>query len=257
MLLPRNRAEDESRCIMPDFGGSIEWDFLTLAAWWNLCGLPLCLAAVAVTVVVRNRWTGGITPAVDGARAVAFIGCIHFTLALRGLIQLVQELLTLRVMGIPQSFPIVGLVAPALAVVVDPLLGLGLLRRRPVARWCAIAWYALWSALTIYVGYWMWRHSVRVDPASWPDQVVSKGLTMYLLVVVFVPRVRHVFVTKRLLAATRNDTGASASAAPASRPAWPAVSLPTFLVLIIVLSTVVVDATDWAIRLATEPGSIP
>jgi hypothetical protein len=234
---------------MPDIGDSTEWDFLTLVAWWNLYGLPLLLAAVAVVVVARSWWTNGVTSAGDGARAVTFCGCIHFAWALRALIQLVQELLTFREMGIPQSFPVVGVIAPAVALLVDPILGLGLWRHRPSARWCAIAWYLYWSLIAIYVGYWMWRHHVPIDPAAWPDYVVSKGLTLCLLAVMFVPRVRQVFVTKTPTDGDTSNAG-PASARPSSHRAWPVVSLPTLLFLIIVLSTLTVDATDWAVRLA-------
>jgi hypothetical protein len=236
---------------MADLGDSVEWDFLTLVAWWNLCGLPLVLTGFALIAVARSWWTGRLTPAVDGARAVTYIGCIHFALALRGLMQLVQELLTLRVMGIPQSFPVVGLFAPALAVLVDPLVGLGFWRHRPAARRWAIGWYVFWSSIALYVSYWMWQNSVRIDPATWPDQVVSKVLALYLLAIMFVPRVRRVFMAKRVPHGEREDAGQDPTNS-SSGWAWPVVSLPTLLCLIIVLSTVLVDAADWAVRLATE-----
>ena len=163
--------------MMPDIDGASEWDFVTLVAWWNLYGLPLLLAAVAVIAVARNRYRTPLTSAADGARALSYCGYIHFALALRALIHLVQELLTLRVMGIPQSFPVVGLLSPAVSVLVDPLLGLGLLRRRRAARWCAIAWYLFWSSIAVYVIHWLWHNNVPIDPAAWPDHVVSYGLT--------------------------------------------------------------------------------
>ncbi len=40
-------------------------------------------------------------------------------------------------------------------------------------------------------------------------------------------------------------------------PGWPWVSLPALLFLIVLSSTVAVDAVDWACRMATEPGELP
>jgi hypothetical protein len=226
--------------MMPDVDGTSEWDFITLVAWWNLYGLPVLLAAVAVFTGARNRYRAPLTSADDGALALSYCGYIHFALAIRALMHLTQELLTLRVMGIPQSFPVVGLLSPAVSVLVDSFLGLGLLRRRRAARWCAIAWYLFWSSIAVYVIRWLWHNNVPFDPAAWPDHVVSYGLTVYLLGVMFVPRVRRVFVNQ------------TSPAAEVTAPAWPALSMPTLLCLIIVISTLAVDAADWAIRLVGD-----
>ena len=39
---------------MPDADDAIEWDILTLVDWWNLYGLPVLLAVVAISVLVRS-----------------------------------------------------------------------------------------------------------------------------------------------------------------------------------------------------------
>src|SRR5260370_29139341 len=112
---------------MPDVGDSFEWDFLTLAAWWNLYGLPVLLLAIAtVTILARRRRGPAALASLDGNSTVRRVGLIHYAMALRALIQLVQELLALRIMGIPQSFPVFGLIPPAIALLLNPLFGLGL-----------------------------------------------------------------------------------------------------------------------------------
>ncbi len=90
---------------MPDDGDlNLYYDFLTIVAWWNLYGLPALLAVVAVVVVVilarRHARSAKIAGLVDdGTLAVRRIGLIHYGLALRAGIFLVQELLTMRIDG--------------------------------------------------------------------------------------------------------------------------------------------------------------
>jgi hypothetical protein len=128
---------------MADDGASNAIDFLTIVAWWNLYGLPALLVVVTVVVVVLGRRHAraakGARPVVDGTLAVRRIGLIHYCLALRAAIFLVQELLTMRTMGIPES-PVI-LIPSVIGVVINPLLGLGLRRRPPRrrTRWLAIA----------------------------------------------------------------------------------------------------------------------
>jgi len=238
---------------MPDDGDSTPYDFLTMVAWWNLYGLPVLLVAVAVAVVVvlarRHARSAKVAGLVDGTLTVRRIGLIHYGLALRALIFLVQELLTMRTMGIPES-PVI-LIPSAIGVVINPLLGLGLRRRPPRARtrqW-AIAWYTLLSLLAIYPTYWLWRYNPAVDPARWPDNLVWLGLPVFLWVVMLLPR------TGRAFTATAESTNPS-DREPAP-PGWPWVSLPTLLFLIVLSSTVAVEAVDWAYRMATEPGELP
>jgi hypothetical protein len=240
---------------MPDDGDSTLYDrFLTVVTWWNLYGLPALLAVVAVVVVVvlarRHARAAKIAGLVDdGTLAVRRLGLIHYGLALRAGIFLVQELLTMRTMGIPES--LVTLVLSAVAVVINPLLGFGLRRRPPrtrTRRW-AIAWYTFSSLIASYTTYWLWQYHAAVDLARWPDNLVSLGLPVFLWVVMLLPRTRRAFAP------------ATESTNPSDRepslPGWPWLSLPALLILIVLSSTVAVDAVDWAFRMATEPGELP
>lgn len=236
---------------MVEDSGAAEWDFLTLVAWWNLYVLPLCLTIVGCVVLLKSRTKGSLTPERDGLSAVTFVAAIQFVLGLRGGVRLAQELSTLRLMGIPQSFPVVGLLMPAISVIVDPLLGLGLLARHRGARRCAMGWYLFWSLIAVWVMMWMWRYGVKVEPAAWPDELVSKGLAPCLLVTMVFPRVRLLF-GRRPLAHDRPG-GEPDEPEPS---AWPVVSLPVLLLLVITISTLVVEVADWVYRLATTPEAV-
>jgi hypothetical protein len=236
---------------MPDDGDSTPFDFLTIVAWWNLYGLPMLLAVAAVVVLARRRARparvdGLVT---DGALAVSRIGLIHYGLALRAGIFLAQELLSMRTMGIPAS-PVI-LVPAAVGVIINPLLGLGLRRRPPRRRTrrCAAAWYTFLSVLAIYSTYWLWRFNPDIDPARWPDNLVWLGLPVFLWVAILLPR------TGRAFASTASPHPSDRQ--PPPPPGWPWVSLPTLLFLIVLSSTVAVDAIDWFHRMATESGEIP
>jgi len=243
---------------MPTGDDSIEWSFLTLVTLWNLYGLPLLLAVVAGAVVIRRRSTSRAAAGLDGLRTVRLIGLIHYALALRSLCQLTQELLTLRAMGIPESFA--NLITCALAVLVNPLLGLGLRHRPPRARRWAISWYAFLSLFAIGATLWLWRYHVEVDPARWPDHLVGYGLPLLLLGVMLLPRIKRVFAAD---AASRPEVGSEPGdrervpaltptlSAP-TRARWTIVSLLCLLLLMIVISTLVVDVADWASRLVIE-----
>ncbi len=185
----------------------------------------------------------------DGTLAVRRLGLIHYGLALRAGIFLVQELLTMRIMGIPES--LVTLISSAVGVVINPLLGLGLRRRPPrkrTRRW-AIAWYSFSSLIAGYTTYWLWHYHAAVDLARWPDNLISLGLPVFLWVVMLLPRIRGAFAS------------AVESTKPSDRepslPGWPWLSLPALLLLIVLSSTVAVDAVDWAFRMAIEPGELP
>jgi hypothetical protein len=238
---------------MPDDGDSTPTDFLTIVAWWNLYGLPILL--MAVVVVVLGRWQARsalVAGLADRTLAVRRIGLIHYGLAVRAGIFLVQELLTMRIMGIPGSLVI--LVPSAIGVVINPLLGLGLRRRPPRTRtrWWAIAWYTLLALLAIYSTYWLWRYNSAVDPARWPDDLVWLGLPVFLLVVMLLPRTGRAFAAKA--ESTTNPSDQEPAPAP---PDWLWVSLPALLFLIVLSSTVVVEMVDWVHRIATDPGEIP
>jgi len=238
---------------------AIEWDFLTLVTLWNLYGLPVLLMVVTIAVVIRRRSQSPAAAGLDGLRTVHVICFIHGGLALRSLVQLTQELLALRAMGIPES--LATLIICVLAVLINPLLGVGLWHRRPRARRWAIAWYAFLSAIAIYVTLWRWRYHAEVDPARWPDDLAGSGLPLFLLVVMLLPRIQRVFTAKASSPQEVESEPSGRERAPALTPTrsadtparWTIVSLLSLLLLIIVISTLVVDAADWASRLFVEP----
>jgi hypothetical protein len=241
---------------MPDDGASNAIDFLTLVAWWNLYGLPALLVVVTVVVVVLGRRHARSAkvarPVVDGTLAVRRIGLIHYGLALRALILLVQELLTMRTMGIPESF--VVLITSTIQAVVNPLLGLGLRGRPPrtrTRRW-AIAWYTLSSLFAFIQTYWLGRYSPGVDPARWPDDLLWLGLPVFLLVVMLLPRTGRAFAAK----AKPRTNLSEPEPAPAPQ-GWPWLSLLALLFLVVLSSTVAVEAVDWVCRMAIESGEVP
>ena len=244
---------------MADDGASNAIDFLTIVAWWNLYGLPALLVVVTVVVVVLGRRHAraakGARPVVDGTLAVRRIGLIHYCLALRAAIFLVQELLTMRTMGIPES-PVI-LIPSAIGVVINPLLGLGLRRRPPRTRtrWFAIAWYTFLSLLAIYTTYWFWQFNPSIDPGRWPDNLVWLGLPVFLWVVMLLPRTGRAFAAKAETSTNPSDQQELAPV-PAS-PGWPWISLPALLFLIVLSSTVAVEAVDWVHRIATEAEELP
>jgi hypothetical protein len=234
---------------MPDGGDLTEWDLLTLIARWNLYGLPVLLLVIIGTALVRHRFRPAAAVWLNGIAAVRRIGLIHYGLALRYLIQLVQELLTWRTMGILQSNETFNVRAPALAVLVSALLGFGLRRLSPLARRLAIGWYVLWSLVAIGITAWMWHYRAAVDLADWPDYLVGKAMPLVLVAVMFSPQIKRVF------AAPGGQPSARAQE-PESAPApsgWPVVSLLTLLLLVVVGSTLLVDAADWLSRLVSAP----
>jgi hypothetical protein len=226
---------------MPDGEDAIAWDFLTLVDAWNLYGLPVLLAIVVVVVLVRCRSRSVRAAWRAGSRTVLLVGLIHVALACQALISLVQELLTLRVMGIPQSF--VSPVGAVFSSLVNPILAIGLLRHSRLVRRLAIAWYVLLSSLAALVAAWLIYYRVWVGLASWPDQLVAKVLPVLLLVVMFLPRIKRVFQAH----------------VPEEEPrdGWPLLSLLTLVFLIVVCSNLVVNAADWANRLIFESESLP
>jgi hypothetical protein len=237
---------------MADGGDTIEWDFVTLVAWWNLYVLPMLLIVVAIVVVLRSRSRPATTSRLDGSRTVCRIGLIHFGLGLQALISLVQELLIVRTMGIPESH--IRLVGVMIGAVVNALLGIGILCRRRVARRFAIAWYAILSLIAILAVAWLRYYRVAIDPASWPEQLISKVMPFFLLVVMLLPRTKRAFVkrapSKPLLGESSNTDEALAQ--PPAPAGWPVASLLTVLFLIVVISNLVVDAADWGYRLVCE-----
>jgi hypothetical protein len=221
--------------------GEGDWDFLTLVARWNLYGLPALLVLVGLGLVawrMRRREDSAST-----LLSVRIIALIHLGLGLRAGIGLAQEMLTLRVQGIPQSFPITGMVIPAVALMVNPVIGHFLWRLRPWARRAAIAWNALVAAITALVAAWQWKFRVAVSPDQWPDYLVSDVLPWLLLVALLLPGVRSLFRQPRVQAA---------DAPAASRLGL--VSIVLILLLLVVASTLAVDALDWLVRILDRTG---
>jgi hypothetical protein len=235
-----------------------EWDFITLVTLWNFYGLPALLVGVVIGVVFRRRSRSRADAILDSLRTVSLVGLIHYGLTARALIQLFQELLTLREMGIPESF--FSLISWALASLVNPLLGRGLRRRRPRARQCALLWYGLLSFIAIAVVLWRRRYHVAIDPARWPDYLVGSGLPVFLLVVMLLPRIKRVFIAGAPAPPDEAKVPSDREQAPDRAPistnspptSWCITSLLCLLLLIIVSSTLVLDVADWASRLVFE-----
>jgi hypothetical protein len=233
---------------MPEGQEPAEWDFLTYVTGWNLYALPALLLVTGVFIFLKNRRRRGADPAAiddDGRRLVRIIALIHLGLAFHGAIRLVQELLTLRVMGVTESFA--NFIVESLAVIVNPLLAIGFWLARPMARFSAIAWYLFLSAIAVIVTRWYWYYHVPVEPRTWPNHLSGKLMPLFLLVVLFLPRVKQVFARKKKAVPPPNEIDAT-EAAPALIGRWSVVSLVALLFLIVVVSNLAVDSADWIER---------
>jgi hypothetical protein len=252
-----SRVEPENECAMPEIEEAIEWDFVTLVTWWNLYGLPVLLALVAIAVLIRSRSRPATSTGQDSSRIVRRFGLIHCALAMQALIFLVQALLTMRTMGIPESFvsPVAGLID----TVVNPVLAIGLLRRRSLTRRLAIVWYAIRSLLGILIIAWRWYYQVPFDPATWPELAVSRIMPLFLFVVMLLPRIKRVVVKGIKPEPPNANTSDGELASPLTEApiCWPVVSLATLLFLIVACSNLVVDAADWGYRLVFESQLTP
>lgn len=246
---------------MPEAGDVAQWDFLTLADWWNLYVLPALLVLVTLALVIIRRVRPGSRSKLDSVRTIRRIGLIHVVLGLRALLHLVQEMQTLRTMGIFQSNPVSNLIT-AIAVFVNPILAYGLWRLRPGARIGAIVWYLLLSVIAAGVTYWIWHYRVPVQPADWPDHVVGKVMPWFLLFVMLRPQTRRAFSSRP---ASLPDAHPQADEKPVEEGArplrsnWPIVGTVVVMLLLVAVSTLFVDAAAWIFRTAVEPdlGSPP
>jgi hypothetical protein len=217
-----------------------------LIGWWNLYGLPVLLVVVALALLIRRR----TRPAGDDAQqtspvllTVRAISLVHVVIALRAGLSLVQELLTLRAQGIPQSFPITGIVIPAITMIVGLAIGHGLWHVRPWGRRAAIGWSALMAIVTGLVALWQWRFHAAVTLEQWPDYVVADALPWFLLAVMLLPAIRWLFQLPRARSAGVRDVAG---------PPWPLIEGLCVLLLLVAVSTLLVDATDWLVRALTE-----
>ena len=168
------------------------------------------------------------------------IALIHVGLAIRAGIGLAQELMTLRTQGIPQSFPVTGLVAPAVAVLMNLTVGHGLWHLRPWGRRVAIGWDGLVAVLSALIAGWQWKFHAAVRLDQWPDYLVSDGLPWFLLAVMLLPRTRAVF--------------AAPADSPAARSRFSPLTMVALLLLVVVISTILVDAAGWLASTLGEMG---
>src|SRR4051812_11565213 len=197
------------------------WDFPTLADGWNLYGLPALLALVVLAVICwrlrvrstrpRGEANGQDIDAALRARlgVIRLIALTHLVQAIRAGIGLARELLTLQSQGIPQSFPVTGILVPAIAMMANLAIGHGLFHIRPWGRTWAIRWNALVAVITALVAAWQWRYHATVRLDQWPDYLVSDGLPWFRLVIMLLPQTRTVFTAgrDRLTEASRNAPG--------------------------------------------------
>src|SRR4051812_44339580 len=185
------------------------WDFPTLADGWNLYGLPALLALVVLAVICWRLRVRGTPPPVrthgqdSDAALLASLGVIrlialtHLGQAIRAGIGLARELLTLQSQGIPQSFPVTGILVPVIAIMANLAIGHGLFHLRPWGRRAAIRWNALVAVITALVAVWQWRYHATVRLDQWPDYLVSGGLPWFRLIVILLPQTRCVFTASR------------------------------------------------------------
>jgi hypothetical protein len=242
---------------MPEGEEPIAWDFLTLLRAWNLYALPALLFAAGLFVVLRNRRferTSAADVGLDGRRLVKIAAFIHLGISAQAVVRLVQELLTMREMGVPESIP--NLIGQTISVIVNPLLAFGLWRAWRLARWTAILWYVLLSAIGVIVTVWRWRFQATIDLTWWADYFAGKLMPLFLLVVMFLPRVKRVFARPKV---TPESDLEQIAKGPASAPSgrWSIISLITLLCLIIVFSNLVVDSADWIERSLSGSGFQP
>jgi hypothetical protein len=237
---------------MPEGGEGLGWDFLTVVTAWSLYALPALLVAVGLMIFFKKgllRTTDPQKLARDGRRIVRILVLIHLCLGAHGAILFVQELLTMRVMGVTQSFP--NFVLEALAVVVNPLVALGLFFARPWARRAAIAWYLLLSTIGFFVAWWLWHHHVPFKAWSWPDHLAGKVMPVFLLVVMFLPRVKRVFARPTAATAPADEQEAKKSNT-ARTESWSVTALFAVLFLIVVVSNFAVSSAEWLDRSLAE-----
>jgi hypothetical protein len=237
---------------MPEGPASVAWDFLTFVTGWNLYALPVLLLGTGVFIFVKNRALPALNPDVvdlDGRRLVSILALIHLSVSLHGAIRLVQELLTMRVMGVTESFA--NFIVELVSVIVNPLLAIGFWRAGRVARYGAIAWYVFLSVIAVLVARWYWRYHVPVEARTWPNHLAARVMPLFLLVVMFVPRVKQVFARgKSGLLPSDEHTADAPTLAQVRR--WSVVSLVALLFLIIVVSNLAVDTADWIERSVAE-----
>jgi hypothetical protein len=245
-------TNNSAETAMPEGQERVEWDFLTLITAWNLYALPALLLVTGIFIFVKNRRRQSTNPAaigLDGPRVVCMIALIHLGLGLHGAIRLAQELLTMRVMGVTESFA--NFIVEMVTAIVNPLIAAGLWRPRPAARYWAIVWYVFLSAIAVLVVHWYWRYQVPVEARLWPNHLVARVMPLFLLVVMFLPRVKQVFARQKTATVDSEELDAN-EPAPELGARWSVVSLAVLLFLIVVGSNLTVDTADWIERSVAE-----
>ena len=243
---------------MPPDVEPMGWDFPTLADGWSLYGLPALLAVVVLAVIWRRLSlrsslprleTNGANDAIllDRLAAIRLVALTHLAQAIRAGVGLARELLTLQSQGIPQSFPVTGIAVPVISITANLAIGHGLFHRRPWGRRAAITWNAILAVITGLVVFWQWRYQATVRLDQWPDYLVSDGLPWFRLVVMLLPQTRAVFTAgrDRIMDARRKLPGLR-------RARLSVIWLLAILLLIVVLSTLLVDAAGWLASAMSE-----
>jgi hypothetical protein len=239
------------------------WEFLSLVAAWNVYGLPALLVLFVLGWLIRGRMhrpEGRQKGMPDESRlemsrsrfaAIRTFALLHLGLAIRAGIGLAQELLTLRVQGIPQSFPVTGILIPSIAVPANLAIGHGLWWLRPWGRKVAIGWNSLVAIVTASVAAWQWKHRAVVRLDQWPDYLVADGLPWILLAIMLLPGTRLMFAAPREKIAS--DTWAFRDAGRGSRSL---IFLLALLLLLVVISTTLVDVVDWVVRSLSDDDAL-
>ena len=125
-------------------------------------GLPVVLVVVAIISLIRARARKEANSSMESRCTVRRIGLIHCALAVQALIFLVQELLTIRTMGIPESH--ISLVVGLITTVVNPVLRRGCYAsvrssvawHWPGTRFCHSSPWWRWSGCTITASRSIW-----------------------------------------------------------------------------------------------------
>ena len=244
---------------MPEGDAPIPWDFRSVLLCWNLFALPAMLVATAVFFVVRNRRlertnSADMNLALDGRRLVKILAILHLVISVQALVRLTQELLTMREMGIPESFK--NFIGQSIAVAVNPFLALGFWRSWRAARFTAIPWYVLLSVISVIVTSVIFRFPAALDPLWWADYFAGRLMPFFLLFVMFLPRVKRVFARPKVKPAGAIEQ-ASNEPAPVRNARWSSISIFALLCSIVVFSNLAVDIADWVERSIVASDDLP
>ena len=126
----------------------------------RLTGLPRARGARGDLLAAETRHAVGSEAygqEIDAALHISMgvirlIALTHLGQAIRAGVGLARELLTLQSQGIPQSFPVTGIVVPVIAIVANLAIGHGLFHLRPWGR----------------TGRFAGMHSLRSSRPLWP-----------------------------------------------------------------------------------------